>query len=113
MFDRVMTAVPVVPGVIVGVETVTEASEDGGPTSRLDGAVLFTGVGSVAADVAVTDPPVRVSPGVAFAGSESGTVTVAVAALAIGPAMVQVIGPVKGPVQPAGRLVIVVPAGGA
>jgi hypothetical protein len=108
----VITAVPVVPGVIVGVETVTEASEDGGPTSRLDGAVLLTGVGSPAADVAVADPPLRVSPGVAFDGSEIGTVTVTAAAFAIGPAMVQVIGPVKGPVQPAGRLAIVVPEGG-
>lgn len=112
MFDIVITAVPVVPGVIVGVETVTEASEDGGPTSRLDGAVLLTGVGSLASDVAVADPPMRVSPGVAFAGSQIGTVMVAAAALAIGPVMVQVIGPVKGPMQPTGRLVIVAPVGG-
>jgi hypothetical protein len=108
----VMVAVPVEPGVIVGVDTVVTRSADGAPTVTLDGAALLAGSGSAVGDEAPAEPPVKGPAGVE-AGTDRTTGMVAFAPDASGPAIVQVNGPAGiEPVQPDGNDTMSTPVGG-
>ena len=104
---------PVVPGVIDGVVTATETSAAAGATDASLVALLLPGVGSAVGDEALTEPPVRVAPGVADAASFKGISTETLPPTGTGPATAHEIGPAGiDPVQPVGSDAISAPAGG-
>ena len=109
LFVAVSVTVLDVPGVIVGVDTVSSTSALRAPTVTVVGdTVLLPDAGSVVAVEALAEPPLIV-PGAVAAGTETGMLTVAAAPLASVPATVQVI--VVVPLQPEGRVPTVTPAG--
>lgn len=107
----VKVTTPEVPGVITGVLAVTDRSAEPDPTVTVEAASLLGSAGSAVAEDDDAKPPDRVAPGVAPAGTASGTVSSALPVAASGPVRVQVIVPVKGPVQPLGNDVMVTPVG--
>ena len=110
-FEAVRTTVPLVPGVIVGDDTVVTTSAERAPTVTVVGAVeLFALDGSDVGELADADPPLSV-PGAEAEATTTGIETVEVPATAIVPATVQVTVPVAS-VQPVGSVPTVAPAGG-
>jgi hypothetical protein len=104
----VTVAVPEAPGTRVGV--LTTATRSAAPAlvfTEIGDAVLFAGVGSALAVVTPALPPERVLLGLADARTFTGMLTASEEPGVIGPATVQLIGPLGiGPVQPAGNEVI-------
>ena len=102
MFVAVSVTTPDWPGVIVGDEVVSTTSALRGPAVSVVGdTVLLVALGSAVAPETDADPPVT-APGAADAARSTGRVTVVVAPDAIGPAIVQVIGPPAEPLHPDG-----------
>ena len=109
----VIVALPLVPGVSVGVETLDVRSAAEGSVFTVNGAVLFPIDGSFVAVVTLALPPESVLLGDADASTLTGTAIESVAPDARGPTMLQLIGPLgSGPVQPVGNEVISTLAGG-
>ena len=105
--------VPVEPGVMALDEALTDTSATRGPTVTDEVVASFAGFGSGDAVVErVAEPPPSVAPGVAPAGTLTGTFRVRDAPGASGPLTVHVIGPASGPAHPLGSEPIVVPVGG-
>ena len=114
LFVVVSVTVPDWPGVIVGEEVVSTTSALRGPAVSVVGDTeLFVALGSAVAPETEVDPPLTV-PGAAEAARSTGSVTVVLALEAIGPAIVQVIGPDAVPLHPDGSepTTTVSPAGG-
>ena len=110
MFTAVSRTVPVVPGVMLGVETRSERSAERAPAMIDVGATVLSAVaGSVDAVVAEAEPPKMVP--VADDGIETGMATEVDDALARLPVTVQVTVPDVS-VQPLGSVPSVTPAGG-
>jgi hypothetical protein len=112
-FDTVITALPVSPGVIEGVDTNADTSADAGPTSTEGTEALLVGTGSTVDDDASADPSASNVPGTALTERASGTVMMTDAEGVSGPLTMHDNGPAGNvPVQPLGRAVMATPVGG-
>ena len=109
-FVAVSTTAPLVPGTMVGVETLSARSARAGPATTVADAVLSAGDGSLEVVVADALPP-AIGPGGVEDASLTGSVTVTAAPSATGPATTHVtLVPV--PLQPFGSVPTITDAGG-
>jgi hypothetical protein len=114
LFVTVMTALPVVPGVTVGVVIPTPRSLWSAVVVTVEGAVLFAVAGSAADEPIVALPPTSVDEALADEATATSMASDGVAPTMKGPVMVQVMGPAAAPVHPAGSepTTTVLPVGG-